>query len=258
VLRAFGATYREHPEVLRLAALWDACAKATLRERLETVVALWSWIRVADEHPPLPDGDDPAALNSFPPLFRRQHVVLRLQEQSPELNARLNGVVAGILEETSSLALFAETGLPSDRGLTAEFSERFWRHLLPTPREDSDLSKLLIRIYPTHEEAERFATMPPEIFQRLVDAFAPADGSAHWQPIVHSLWEAFRLLGVRIQALGLSEKLRARSSPLPLLESPFFQLARTTESLEQCAEAGKTLQWPWNAGVRHLGPSVRK
>ena len=39
---------------------------------------------------------------------------------------------------------------------------------------------------------------------------------------------------MRIQALGLSEKLRARSSPSPLLESPFFRLARTTEALEQC------------------------
>ena len=153
---------------------------------------------------------------------------------SPELNALLNDVVAGILQETSSLALFAETGLPSDRGLVAEFSERFWRRVLPVPREDTDLSKLLVRLFRTHTEAERFATMPPEISQRLVNAFAPAGGSAHWQPIVHSLCEALCLLGVRVQALGLSEKLRARSSPSPLLESPFFQLARTTDTLEQC------------------------
>ena len=153
---------------------------------------------------------------------------------SPELNALLNDVVAGILQETSSLALFAETGLPSDRGLVAEFSERFWRRVLPVPREDTDLSKLLVRLFRTHMEAERFATMPPEISQRLVNAFAPAGRSAHWQPIVHSLCEAFCLLGVRVQALGLSEKLRARSSPSPLLESPFFQLARTTDTLERC------------------------
>ena len=87
---------------------------------------------------------------------------------------RLNDVVAGILRETSGLTLFAETGLPSDRGLIAEFLERFWRRLLPAPREDGDLSKLLVRLFPTHAEAERFATMPPEIFQRLVSAFAPA------------------------------------------------------------------------------------
>ena len=71
----------------------------TLRERLDSIVALRNWIRVADEHPPLPDGDDPAELNQYPPLFRRQHVVLRLQELSPELNARLNDVVAGILRK---------------------------------------------------------------------------------------------------------------------------------------------------------------
>ena len=182
----------------------------------------------------LPEGDDPAELNQYPPLFRRQHVVLRLQECSPELNAFLNDVVAGILRETSSLTLFAETGLPSDRGLVAEFSERFWRRVLPVPREDTDLSKLLVRLFRTHTEAERFATMPPEVTERLVNAFAPAGRSEHWQPIVHALCEAFCLLGVRVQALGLSEKLRARSSPSPLLESPFFQLARTTQTLEHC------------------------
>ena len=238
VLQTFGAAAGQRPEVRELAALWDACSEArTLRERLDSVVALRNWIRVAEEDPALPEAADPAELNQYPPQFRRQHVVLWLQERSPDLNARLNRAVIGILEETSGLTLFAETGLSSDRGLVAEFSERVWRRLLPMPREDSDLSKLLVRLFLTHAEAERFATMPPEIFQRLVNVFAPAGDCEYWQPVVHSLWEAFRLLGVRIQALGLSEKLRARSTPSPLLESPFFQLARTTESLEQWREA---------------------
>ncbi len=259
VFQTFGAALCGREEVQELAAIWDTCSRArTLRERLDTIVALRNWIRVANEHPALPEGEDSAELNQYPPLFRRQHVVLRLQERSPELNALLIDVVAGILQETSSLALFAETGLPSDRGLIAEFSERFWRRLLPAPREDTDLSKLLVRLFRTHIEAERFATMPPEIFQRFVNAFAPAERSAHWQPIVHSLCEALRLLGVRVQALGLSEKLRARSSPSPLLESPFFQLARTTDTLEQRSGTSKTLRRPWNAGVRLLGPFVRK
>src|SRR5262249_20849601 len=145
-------------------------------------VALRNWLRIADERPPLPEGDDPDELTQYPPVFRRQHVVLRLQELSPELNARLNDAVAVILQETSSMPLFAECGLPSDRGLGAEFLERFWRRMLPVPREDNDLSKLLVRLFVTHTEAERFATMPPEIFQRLVNTFAPAGHSAHWQP----------------------------------------------------------------------------
>ena len=224
VFQTFSAALRGREEVQQLAAIWDTCSQArTLRERLDSIVALRNWIRVADEHPVLPEGEDPAELNQYPPLFRRQHVVLRLQELSPDLNARLNDVVAGILQETSSLTLFAETGLPSDRGLSAEFLERFWRRLLPVPREDHDLSKLLVHLFLTHAEAERFGTMPPEIFQRLVNTFAPPGGSAHWRPIVHSLCEAFCLLGVRIQALGLSEKLRARSSPSPLLESSAYR-----------------------------------
>jgi len=234
VLQCFGATGRKDPEVARLASLWDACSEAhTLRQRLDSVVALRNWIRVADERPPLPEGDDPAELDLCPLPFRRQHVVLRLQEMSPELNERLNRAVAGIFQETSALALFAETGLPSDRGLGAEFVERFWRRVLPVPREDNDLSKLLVRLFVTHTDAERFANMPPEIFQRLANVLAPAGGSTHWQPIVDSLCEALCLLAVRIQALGLSEKLRTRSSPSRLMESAFFQLHRTTQALTQ-------------------------
>lgn len=255
VFQTFGAALCGREDVQHLAAIWDTCSQAgTLHDRLDSFVALRNWIRVADEHPPLPQGDDPADLDQYPSLFRRQHVVLRLQELSPELNATLNSVVAGILSETSGLALFAETGLPSDRGLAAEFSERFWRRVLPTPREDSDLSKLLIRLFLTHAEAERFASMPAEIFQRLVNAFAPPGQSAHWQPLAQSLWEAFRLLGVRIQALGLSEKLRARSNPSPLLKSPFFELARTAEALEHCAHNEQDLtvaleQWRKAVGL---------
>jgi hypothetical protein len=159
---------REHALTCGLNAAYDPrTAEANAvplrhdKSALDSIVALRNWIRVADERPPLPDGDDPAELNHYPSLFRRQHVVLRLQELSPDLNARLNDVVAGILQETSGLTLFAETGLPSDRGLTIEFLERFWRRLLPAPREDGDLSKLLVRLFLTHAEADRFATMPP-------------------------------------------------------------------------------------------------
>jgi len=258
VTHIFGEASSDRPEVQQLGALWDACSHAgTLRERLDSVVDLRNWIRAPDNHPPLPEGDDLAELNQYPPLFRRQHVVLRLQELSPDLNARLNDVVAGILQETCSLDLFAETGLPSDRGLSAEFLERFWRRLLPVPREDRDLSKLLVRLFRTHAEAERFGTMPPEIFQRLVNTFAPPGGSAHWQPIVDSLCEALCLLGVRVQALGLSEKLRTRSSPSHLLESPFFQLDRTTQNLEQCVQSNEDVSVALEQWRNALG-SVRK
>ena len=153
-------------------------------------------------------------------MFRRQHVVLCLQERSPELDGQLRSLVSAILRDTSSLALFAETGLPSDRGLVIEFLDRFWRRVLPAPREDTDLSKLLIRLF-THNEVERFALMPADIFGRVVKAYSDR-GDSLWRPMVESLWEAFRLLAVRIQALGVSEKLRVRSSRGGVARVPFL------------------------------------
>jgi hypothetical protein len=69
VLHSFGTASREDTDVARLASLWHACSEArTLRERLDSV-ALRDWIRVADERPPLPEGDDPVELDLYPPCF---------------------------------------------------------------------------------------------------------------------------------------------------------------------------------------------
>src|SRR5262245_54701882 len=134
VVNAFPEAHRNDPEVQRLAALWGACAGASsLPQRLDALVAFRKWIRVLDERMPIPAGGDSAGTSQIPPLFRRQHVVLCLQECSPELDAHLRNLVAAILRDTSSLATFAETGLPSERGLVVEFLDRFWRRVLPAP-----------------------------------------------------------------------------------------------------------------------------
>jgi site-specific recombinase len=255
VVQAFDEPHRDDPDVHRLATLWQACACAsTLPERLDALVAFRKWIRVSDARMPLPAGGDPGNKHDIPPMFRRQHAVLCLQERSPELDGQLRSLVSAILRDTSSLALFAETGLPCDRGLVIEFLDRFWRRVLPAPREDTDLSKLLIRLF-THNEAERFALMPADIFGRVVKAYSDR-GDSLWRPMVESLWEAFRLLAVRIQALGVSEKLRVRSSPVALLESPFFRLARASETLERSCRAGEDITRPLKEWRRAL-KSVR-
>ena len=252
VVNAFPEAHRDHPEVQRLAALWDVCASASsLPQRLDALVAFRKWIRVLDARMPIPARGDAADIGHIPPMFRRQHVVLCLQECSPELDGHLRNLVSTILRDTSSLATFAETGLPSDRGLVVEFLDRFWRRVLPAPREDTDLSKLLIRLF-THTEAERVAAMPPDIFGRIVTAYSDRGGSRLWQPMVESLWEAFRLLAVHVQALGVSEKLRVRGSRVAVLETPFFQLARASETLERCCRTGADIEAPlaeWQGAV---------
>jgi site-specific recombinase len=245
VLESFPEHERGHRELRHLASHLSALTDArSLRERLDSLVHLRDWARASDASLPEPT----SSLQQSPSSWRRQHVLHCLVEQSAEVRARFQSGIAAILAETQSVGLFAETGLPSDRGLVAETSDRILRRILPAPREDEDLSKLLVRLFPSEREASRFADTPPELFQRMVSNIAPANQPEMWQPVVTALRDAFNLLGARVQALGLSEKLRARSRPVAVQESPFFRLTRSGDALLQglCAKGDvASVLKPW-------------
>jgi site-specific recombinase len=119
--------------------------------------------------------------------------------------------IGAILEDTDAVALFAESGLPNDRGLVPETIDRLFRIILPAPREETDLARLFLRLFPTQKEVDRFFSLPAEVFDRLVLLASPEEGSAAWQKPCESLLDAFCLLSALVQGLGLSEKLRVRS-----------------------------------------------
>jgi site-specific recombinase len=204
----------------------------TLHMRLDAFVDLFSWLRVTD-----PRISDPLPMQGegntdwMGAEWSRERVWVSILAVSSEIRDRYHAGIASILEETDGVSLFAQSGLPNDRGLLPEMVDRFFRIVLPAPREENDLSKLFLRLFPTQREAERFFNMPTQLLDQLGNFSVPIVHSEAWENPIGWLLDALCLLGARIQGLGLSEKLRVRSQRGPVQESPFYRLARGADAL---------------------------
>jgi len=152
-------------------------------------------------------------------------------EADAELRHRVQQSFGALLAEIDSLSLFAEAGLPSVHPFTTEIIQRVVARLIPSAREDSDASKLLIDLYSTERYVKQFASVLPELFQRIANVLTPDDQPQFWLRQERDLEEAMRLLAARISGLGLSPEMRARSTSSGIERSPFYELVLKTEEL---------------------------
>lgn len=199
---------------------------ADLTTRLDAYVDLNEW---AADRSPSPAGNG----------MTRMETVLAFMESQGELRARFQQGVRQILTEVRSVELFAEAGLNPREGLWSEAARRLTEELLPSAREDTDLSKFVFRLYPNTEAIERLISRPDETFERIARLFSPVNDASAWANQREDLTQAFLLLGVHVAGIGLSPGLRARSRPSAIEESPFYQLQQTTGELVR--QGGVTL-----------------
>jgi site-specific recombinase len=254
ILSLFPPAEGTNKSLRELASLVDRLTSATtLKTRLDAAMDLATFNRTRDRHisPPLS-----ATLGSeydHDARWRRLAVWLSILEVSPEVRRRYQQSVAALLAETNGVSLFADSGLPSDRGLLSELSNRLFALLLPAPRDYSELARLFVRMFPTRDEVEHFFSLPPEHFDRMVALEAPEDAAPEWQPVVQSLLDSFSLLGARVQGLGLSEKLRVRSLPRPVQQSPFYRLTHAGDDFVHAVQEGQAtadVEKEWRSAVQ--------
>jgi site-specific recombinase len=231
LLSLFPPAAQKNASLQQLADRVEAFTRAgTRRARLDALVHLHSWLRARDTHiPGLSQEPIFPALAS--PDWRREGVWLSILRSSDEIRDRYFAGIASILDETDGVSLFAESGMPSDRGLLPEALDRLFNNLLPAPREEAELAKLFLRLFPTQKEVDRFFSFPPDVLNSAVSLIVPVDIDEAWEVPFASLLDAFCLLGARVQGLGLSEKLRLRSNPCPVQQSPFYRLTRAGDIL---------------------------
>lgn len=253
ILAQFPKEQHSNASLLQLADRMEAVIRAgTLRSRLDAVVNLFVWIRQRDARIPEPSSVSESA--AWPtPEFRREGVWISVLEASPELRDRYVASIAAVLEETDGTSMFAEAGLPTDRGLVHEVFERIFRVVLPAPRGETDLAKLFMRIFPTPREVDRFFDLPPKELAKLASVVVPVEYPEAWERPLASLLDAFCLLAARVQGLGLSEKLRVRGQGRPVQQSPFYLLARASDTLVVALRAKQNvpeaaLDWKLKAG----------
>jgi site-specific recombinase len=207
----------------------------TLRTRLDALAQLFQWLRQRDSHiPELRTEPDPDAWQDAE--WRRECVWLAILDSSPTVRDRFHAGIASILEDTDGVSLFAEAGLPNDRGLLPETVDRLFRIVLPAPREETELARLFLRLFPTKKEVDRFFNLSQDRLERIAALFAPIEISEAWDRPRASLLDAFCLLAARVLGLGLSEKLRVRSQGGPVQQSPFYRLPRASDALVEAVK----------------------
>jgi site-specific recombinase len=238
ILALFPTSGRDNASLRELAFRADRFTSVeVLAPRLDALVALFKFLRKPDRTIPEPltaataVAEPQKSVIQHDAKLRRERVWVSILETSSEVRERYRAGIAAILRETNGVALFAQSGLPNDRGLITEVSDRFFGHILPAPREDVDLSKLFLRLFPSESEVDRFFSLPSELLDRIAILTSPPDDSEAWHPVVECMLGAFCLLGARVQGLGLSENLRVRSEQLPVQHLPFYRLPRAADSL---------------------------
>jgi site-specific recombinase len=252
VISLFPPEERANRSVQTLADLLEVFTRAgTLRARLDALVDFYGWLRRKDSR--LPDLRPVDGFNAgIGPDWRRERVWLSILDVSPEIRDRYYAGIAAILDETDAISLFAQAGLPNDRGLVSESFDRFFNIVLPAPRHETDLSRLLLRLFPTQAEVNRLFSRSLEQLVFLASKLAPSEYPEAWEHPVASLRDAFYLLAARAQGLGLSEDLRIRGKGGPVQQSPFRNLMVTSNALLRAVasdcDATETAQ-SWKAAV---------
>jgi site-specific recombinase len=236
ILESFPPERRSQTDVESLAAALTAFIGAgDLAARLDALTDLREWVAGR-------------AAYTAAGYVTRLETVLALLESQAGLRSAFQQGVRQILTETRSVELFAEAGLHPREGLWSEAMRRFIERLLPSARADTDLAKLVFRLYPTNQAIEQLIVLDDRTFERIARVIAPPDDASEWARQRADLTQALYLLSVHVAGIGLSPDLRARSHPGSIEESPFYQLQLSTRELVQQDGAGQVLA-RWRAHV---------
>jgi site-specific recombinase len=197
---------------------------APLEIRCERLEVLARWLRASGPIPPRAGFDASDSTDQADPTStRRLRLLLQAFEIAPACTARFRKLVANLLGESHGIDLF-EAGLPNQRGVWAESSDRLSRRFLPSVRSPRDLLELVARMFPGRNDADWLQSLPAD----LVAALA---GVLDLLPLRAALIDALHLAAGKVSSLGLTRDLRLRSSEGPLTDSPFFQLPRACDAL---------------------------
>ena len=193
----------------------------TVADRIDGFIHLLEWVQ---------EGGDPAS-DPFARGADRLSVLIDTVESDPDLRASFQRAMGSIVSDTTGENLFGETGVPHRRGFLGELVERVLGYILPSPRDDHELGRLLRRVFNRERDIQAFLALPQDRFARLAALLIPHDHPEYSASIAASFADGFRLLASRVQAEGLGEDLRARSPRQAVADSPFLRLFRATDAV---------------------------
>ena len=149
-------------------SLQEFCAESTLHGRFHSFARLVNWTRS--------DGNPASRSESN----ERVNELLSLLETDNGIGVAFQKAFHEMLGATQGVTLFAEAGLHPRESLWSELARRAVERILPSAREDADLSKLILLLHPDDRYISRFLEWPEELFRRTVRVLSPGDNSSVW------------------------------------------------------------------------------
>lgn len=191
---------------------------ASLRERTYWFFDLLEWIRnrgVVQGHLDFKSGT--------PQSLRLKHI-LNVLDRNEAWKKSVAQTIYSVLNDTSALNLFVQTGLAVQDSFTAEFIDRLQRKMLPTPPDESDLTYLFQQNFHSQTDLQWVQQIDRSTFVRIQDLIR--FGSPNPQSIMGSFKKdaqnAILLLSVQVQALGLSAQIRQRILQVDFRKNSFY------------------------------------
>ena len=198
-------------------------AQPPLETAIATLESAARWLR-----------EGAALVESAPAPIVRLGLLVDILEDVPAWRRALAAAVTRACADGDAMPAL-EAGLPNDRGLWPESSDRLARRLLPSADSARDLGALVSRMFPTMRDALWLGFVPDELSARLVrlldDGTRGAGITPTFAPVGATTLDVIALVATRTSALGLSREIRARSPEVPLAASPFFLLPRLCDAL---------------------------
>ena len=203
--------------------------------RVQTWLALVDWSRRDHGVVLLSTGADGRLTAA---ASRRLRLVLDALEMDPAQHRRFQNTIGELLKGMQAVGLVAEAGIPGAQSFLAEASERLTARVLPAPWDHGDLAALLRQMFTDEDEIHRLAAWNQELICRVMAQMVPETPSDLWAGIRRDALDGFRLLSIRVQALGLSHSVRERCTDGPLDASPFMALGAASDHLAQAWRHG--------------------
>ncbi len=239
-LKTIGAFDGRAAGLLRV--LLSKCkADAPLDEQLVAVEQLGRFVVAG---PAVPSGSHPA--------LARLELLIHALERIPAAKRRFEATVGTVLRGTRGVRLFGEIGLPNDRGLWAETTDRLARRFLPEPPASHEMWRLASKIIRSVDDLAWLGPAADPLLHRL----AAAGGTA-WDSLRSSIEDAVGLVSTRIAALGMTEAFRAHVPLGAIRESPLYRLSRAKpHEMPPLIEAARTHLDQVRAALEDRGVSI--
>lgn len=225
ILQCLEGRVADSEAALEMAGLLDRLlGSRDVAGNIDAWMALYLWIREDG-------GRFWKERSPWPAQWGRLEFFLEVMERHQDLRRTYQEIMVAILDQAQAVDFFAETGMPGDRGILPELWDCSMLLLLPQPRDDQNLSRILARLFLRKDTENRFSLVPDELFARLAAVTFPLNNPERHSRVRGAFADAFRLLATRVLAQCSSRAMRSRYDPAQLSDTPAYRLARAGEAL---------------------------